>query len=42
MLAGMALSMPTMAPLPSIDGQLPDCPVTKWSVDDINIAAEQV
>jgi len=37
----MALSMPTMAPLPSIDGQLPDCPVTKWSVDDINIAAEQ-
>jgi len=36
----MALSMPTMAPLPSIEGLLPDCPVTKWSTD-IDIAAEQ-
>ena len=40
--SGMALSMPLMAPLPSIEGQLPDCPVTKWSNDNIDIAAEQV
>jgi len=41
--AGMAATaLPSMAPLPSLESQLPDCPATKWSVDNIDIAAEQV
>ena len=37
-----ATAVPAMAPLPSLESQLPDCPATKWSVDNIDIAAEQV
>ena len=33
---------PTLAPMPSLANELPDCPTTKWSVDNIDIAAEQV
>ena len=31
---------PTLAPMPSLANELPDCPTTKWSVDNIDIAAE--
>jgi len=37
----MALSMPALAPLPSIEGALPDCPTTKWSSEGIDIRGEQ-
>jgi len=36
-----ATAVPAMAPLPSLESQLPDCPATKWSVDSVDIAAEQ-
>ena len=37
-----ATALPSLAPLPSLADQLPDCPTTKWNVDKIDIAAEQV
>ena len=39
---GMTLALPRMEPLPPLDGQLPDCPVTIWNSENIDIAAEQV
>ncbi|EKX42159.1 hypothetical protein GUITHDRAFT_158147 [Guillardia theta CCMP2712] len=37
----MTLALPRMEPLPPLDGQLPDCPVTIWNSENIDIAAEQ-
>lgn len=37
----MTAAMPSLGELPSLIDNIPDCPTTKWSVDGIDIAAEQ-
>ncbi len=38
----MTLAMPPMGELQNLDGKIPDCPVTIWNAEKIDIAAEQV